>query len=235
MELKNILERKGRTKMATKARKRATPPRVRRTNAERSAETRSVLIEAAIDILYRQGFSAATTIEVAARANVSRGAMLHQFPTRVDLLLAVAQHIVTIQREQRRAKTLKINPGLERYYAAADINWEVQKQPSTIALLEIMMATRNDRDLRKGFAPFIKQMVEMRSQAAARVAQDLGVDDTTTVANMLHLHQATLRGLAIDLLFTEDPEDVEKARKLFTHYSHTFANSLIARAKASRD
>ena len=217
-------------KTLRRSRKHASP-RPRRTNAERSAETRGAIIDAAIDLLFTRGHTATTTIAVASRARVSRGAMLHHFPTRVEMLIAVAEYIVQWQREQRRAKIQSLEPGLKRYYAGADINWEVQRQPPTIALLEIMMATRSDPQLRKGFAPFIKQMSEMRRNSAALVASDLGVDDKTTVSTMLYLHQATLRGLAIHLLCTGDEQGVEDARKLFTHYSHSFAESLIEREK----
>ena len=213
----------------TKERKRA--PRARRTNAERSAETRGAIIEAAIELLFSRGHSATTTIAVAARAKVSRGAMLHHFPTRVEMLIATAEYIVAHQRAQRREKFKDIPVGLPRYYAGADINWEVQKQPATIALLEIMLATRSDPQLRKSFAPFIKQMREMRDNAAIGVAGDLGVNDKGTVATMLYQHQATLRGLAIHLLCTGDDKGVEDARRLFTHYSHAFAESLMEDAK----
>ncbi len=213
-------------KQKTAPRKRV-PPRARRTNAERSAETRGAIIGAAIELLFLRGHTATTTIEVAARARVSRGAMLHHFPTRVDLLIAVAQHIVTDQREQRSKRGQLLGPGLARFYAGADINWEVQKQPGTIALLEIMLATRSDPDLHKAFAPFIEQMRAMRGQAAKVVAGDIGVSDESTVATMLYLHQATLRGLVIELLCTQDEQRVEAARRLFTHYSHAFAQTLI--------
>lgn len=217
----------------TATRKRG-PQRVRRTNAERSAETRGALINAAIELLFTRGHTATTTIEVAARARVSRGAMLHHFPTRVDLLIAVAQHIVTDQREQRFKRGQELGPGLARFYAGADINWEVQKQPGTVALLEIMMATRSDPSLRKAFAPFIKQMSAMRGQAAKLVASDIGVGDEETVSTMLYLHQATLRGLVIELLCTQDEQRVEEARRLFTHYSHSFAQALIEQEKQAK-
>jgi len=215
---------------ATKPRKRPSP-RPRRTNAERSGQTRGAIIEAAIELLFSRGHTATTTIAVAARAKVSRGAMLHHFPTRVGMLIAVAEYIVTRQREQRREKFKDLGEGLQRYYAGADINWEVQKQPATIALLEIMMATRSDPQLRKGFAPFIKQTREMRAGAATGVASDLGVSDKSTVATMLYLHQATLRGLAVHLLCTGDEKAVEDARRLFTHYSHSFAEALMERER----
>lgn len=214
----------------TTTRRRAAP-RARRTNAERSAETRGAIINAAIEILFVRGHTATTTIEVAARARVSRGAMLHHFPTRVDLLIAVAQHIVTDQREQRSKRGQELGPGLARFYAGADVNWEVQKQPGTIALLEIMMATRSDPQLHKAFAPFIKQMSAMRGQAAKVVAGDIGVTDEATVSTMLYLHQATLRGLAIELICTQDAKRVEEARRLFTHYSHSFAEALMEKEK----
>ena len=205
--------------------------RPRRTNAERSAETRGAIINAAIEILFLRGHTATTTIEVAARARVSRGAMLHHFPTRVELLIAVAQHIVADQRAQRSKRGQELGPGLARFYAGADVNWEVQKQPGTIALLEIMMATRSDAELHKAFAPFIKQMSAMRGQAAKVVAGDLGVSDESTVSTMLYLHQATLRGLAIELICTQDAKRVEEARRLFTHYSHSFAEALMEKER----
>lgn len=222
-------------KQSTKKKKRSKPlKRARRTNAERTAETRGVIIEAAIELLFSRGHTATTTIAVAERARVSRGAMLHHFPTRVDMLIGVAEHIVTRQREQRREKTQELGTGLKRFYAGADINWAVQRQPSTIALLEIMMATRNDPQLRKGFEPFVQQTNEMRGRAAALVAGDLGVTDLSTVSTMLYLHQATLRGLAIHLLCTGDEAGVESARQLFTRYSHAFAEELMAKEPAPK-
>jgi AcrR family transcriptional regulator len=217
-------------KQARSGRKGA-PKRARRTNAERSAGTRGAIIHAAIEILFTRGHRATTTIEVAARAKVSRGAMLHHFPTRVALLIATAEHIVMQQREQRRLRGQEIGPGLARFYAGADVNWEVQKQPGTIALLEIMMATRSDPELRKAFGPFIQQMSAMRGSAAKFVAGDLGVTDEATISTMLYLHQATLRGLAIELLCTQDEQRVEQARRLFPHYSHAFAEELMERER----
>src|SRR5262245_7073872 len=118
------------TKLPPKA---ATP---RRTNAERSASTRGRLIEAAVDTLVRGGYAATTTIAVADVAKVSRGAMLHHFPTRTDLLAAVAEHLIKEQTLRRVPQPDNLPP-LERFIAASDLSWEVQKQPVTMALLEL--------------------------------------------------------------------------------------------------
>jgi AcrR family transcriptional regulator len=206
--------------------------RPRRTNAERSAATRNKLIEAAIDTLYRSGYTATTTIEVAKRARVSRGAMLHQFPARVDLLLAVAQHIIDTNSRYRREQ-LGSESGLKRFYAAADVSWAVHSQPSAIALLEILMATRSDKDLRKGFEGFRKVWIEARSNAAARMAADLGVSNVADIESLITLHQASMRGLAIEMMFVRESEGIDKARRLLADYDRLFAEKLVAAAKSA--
>jgi AcrR family transcriptional regulator len=208
-----------------------TQPKPRRTNVERSATTRGKLIAAAIDLLYREGYSATTTISVAAKARVSRGAMLHQFPTRVDLLLAVAEHISAEQSRYRREHLAadRFNSPLERFIAAARVSWEVHSQPSSIALLDIIMATRSDRDLRKGFAPFVKTWSEKRRAAAANMANDLGIADVAKVDAMIGLHQASLRGLAIELMFVQDSDHIERQRNLLAAYDLGYVESLMSK------
>jgi AcrR family transcriptional regulator len=209
------------------------PSKARRTNVERSATTRGKLIAAAIDLLYREGFSATTTISVAAKARVSRGAMLHQFPTRVGLLLAVAEHITAEQSRHRRERLAadKFNTPMERFIAAAEVSWEVHSQPSSIALLEIIMATRSNRDLRKGFGPFVKSWAEKRRVAAVNMAADLGIADAEKIDVMIGLHQASLRGMAIELMFVQDSAHIESQRQLLADYDRHYVESLISEAQ----
>lgn len=208
---------------------RARRVRPRRTNAERSATTRGKLIQAAIDSLYEEGYSATTTISVAQRARVSRGAMLHQFPTRVEMLLAVAEYVVAEHSRLRRELLEPYGDGLKRFYAAADVTWAVSSRPSAIALLEIMMATRSDKDLRKGFAPFLKQWAQMRRAAAERMSVSLGIPDAVDKLEVLiSLHQTVMRGLAIELMFAHDAEDVENMRQLQVQFDRNYAERLIA-------
>jgi len=216
--------------MKTKPKREAA---VRRSNPERTADMRNRLIQATIDILFEKSYAAATTIEVAKRAKVSRGAMLHHFPSRVDLLLGTAEHIILEQRQYRIDKLKHLeSDGWTRFVAAADVSWDVQKQPSTIALLEIMLAARSDRDLRKRMAPLLREMTAMRAESAARFATTLGVTAIKPLEDLILLHLASLRGLAISLMFTQDPDEVEKARDLLTHYERTFAQGLISRYKS---
>ena len=60
--------------------------RVRRTQAERTASTRAALLAATVDSLVERGYRGTTTSDVARRAGVSYGALLHHYPTKADVL-----------------------------------------------------------------------------------------------------------------------------------------------------
>jgi AcrR family transcriptional regulator len=201
--------------------------KVRRTNLERTAETRGRLIDATIELLHEEGHAGTTTISVAERAGVSRGAMMHHFSSRSDLLLTVAQHILDQQRRDRAAKLVATEVGLPRFESAADVSWEVQRQPGTIAFLEIMMATRSDPALYEGMQPLAKRIVEMRRESAKRMADEMSIDDTDTLNAMLRLHLAALRGFSIELMFTRDQQEIERARQLLVRFERALVRELI--------
>jgi len=65
----------------------------RRTQQERSAETRRRLLNAAIDLLIERGYARLTVAGVARRAGVSSGARVHHFRTKEDLVVAANREI----------------------------------------------------------------------------------------------------------------------------------------------
>lgn len=65
----------------------------RRTQAERSAITRSALIEAARALFGGDGYAAVGTEAIAARAGVTRGALYHQFSDKVELFAEVFETV----------------------------------------------------------------------------------------------------------------------------------------------
>ena len=52
----------------------------RRTQAERSEETRTRILKAAANLIRKRGYARFRTAEVAEEAGLSRGAQLHHFP-----------------------------------------------------------------------------------------------------------------------------------------------------------
>src|SRR3546814_217338 len=64
------------------------PSKTRRAQAERSETMQRRLLDAAVAVLKRRGLAGFRTAEVVAMAGVSKGALLHHFPTKVSLIAA---------------------------------------------------------------------------------------------------------------------------------------------------
>jgi AcrR family transcriptional regulator len=198
-----------------------------RSNEQRSHQTQQRIIDAALELLFMGGYSSATTTRVAKQAGVSRGAMTHHFSSRADLMLAVAEHVVVDQYRRRFRELLKGYAGKERFHAGAETSWANHCHPTGIALLEIMMACRSDRRLLRRFSPFIARSDKVRKDLAILAAKDLGIADIGAVDDMLQVHQAALRGLSIQLMLTNNVEEIERARRLFTNYERGLVDQLM--------
>ena len=75
-------------------------PRPRRSQAERRADTRAALLEAAARGLSRNGYGDLNLAEVAAEAGYTRGALYHLFEDKEDLALAVVAWVWETWQEQ---------------------------------------------------------------------------------------------------------------------------------------
>lgn len=202
-----------------------------RTHEERSAATRLKLIEAAIHCLRTYGYAATTTTLVAEIAELSRGAMLHQFGTKVDLMLAVAKHVVDSQNAFFAEALRDYKPGRERFIALTDATWAALSQPSAIAMLEIMMASRSDPALAERFPSFAEELAKSQREGAWRVAKQAGITDRAAVDAMGQLHRAAMQGLSILMMFN-DPKSLEPALDLLKEYKAYLADKLLAKAAA---
>jgi AcrR family transcriptional regulator len=69
----------------------------RRPQAERSQESRDRILDAAMTCLVEEGYAGTNTLTIQARAGMSRGRLLHQFPSRDELLVAAAHHVFDVQ------------------------------------------------------------------------------------------------------------------------------------------
>lgn len=124
--------------------------RPRRTQAERTAATRALLIEAAYACLLESGYGATTVGAVQARAGVARGTLLHHFPTRAALMVGVVEDVV----ERRLAVLASDQPTSEQGWdAVVDLVWRDLQSPAFLAALELWVAARTDADLRESLVP----------------------------------------------------------------------------------
>jgi AcrR family transcriptional regulator len=142
--------------------KAASPPqpRPRRTQRERSEAMRTRLLDATIDSLYEVGYARTTTIEVAARAGVSRGAQLHHFPTKKRLVTMAVRYLLNKRLEEFRQAVATLPEGADRYSAVIDILWDKTSNRAFYAWLELVVAARTDPSLRKTVVEIAEQFAD---------------------------------------------------------------------------
>jgi AcrR family transcriptional regulator len=209
----------------------AAPRKVRMPNPMRSALTREKLLNATIECLYELGYDRTSTVLVTKRANVSRGAMLHQFPSKADLMMATSEFIRKQRRAAHRAALEGVDDPLEQLRRAIDITWSELTKPSGIARIEIMLASRSDKEFGARFAALNTDLDQRHKAWAWQLAEKAGITDRPTVEAMTQLYSAALRGLAIDLLQPGARVGVPACVELLKSYQNQLLDQLIAKAR----
>lgn len=204
-------------------------PVVRGPHAERSAAMRKRLIEGAIDCLNRLGYAATTLQHVTDAAGASRGAILHHFPNKVDLMIAVAEYAAGKQNRLVRRLLANTEPGMDRYLAITMATWEAMIRPPAIALLEIMMGSRSDKELGARFPAVNDALETYQREEVWEQAQSVGIKDKATVDAMTHLHVAAMRGLALDLMYSKDGKRAANSMKLLKRYKALLTGQLVTK------
>ena len=202
----------------------------RRSNVERTATTRRRVIDAAIACLYARGYTATTTSMIAEGAGVSRGALLHHVPTKVDLVLALVEDVVARQRAYYTEALRTYPRGRDRFIAMTELTWRMWSEPQGVAVTEIMVAARSDRLLGDRLPGVFAEIQATQADAMARLAQAAGIDDHESVARFSRLSAAAIRGLAIELMFNRDSRSVEGAVELLHDLKVSFTDTLLAAA-----
>lgn len=176
----------------------------------RSLRTRNALCEATIAVLVEHGYGETTLGRVVEKAGLSNGALLHHFPTKEALMTAVANYLFarTFERPKRR---LPDNP-TDRDVIAADLrtNWSYYiNTPQYRALLEILIASRTDKTLKKQIAPVLHDYHAraVRHIAATYESASGRPEDAELLPVMSNIF---FRGLLVQDQYSADPKTLER-------------------------
>jgi AcrR family transcriptional regulator len=179
---------------------RVTQSTLRISQEERTRAMRARLLDATVELLVERGYAGTTTTLVSERAGVSRGAQLHHFPSKNDLVVAAVAHVMSGRAaaleaavaEHRGAPVRAILEMLADYCTSAGFK----------AALELWVAARTDPDLLAEVAPLERQIGR---EAHRLTVELLGADESR--AGVRELVQATLdlcRGLGLADTLSDD-------------------------------
>lgn len=175
------------------------------TQAQRSAATRAALLEATIDCVVDAGYQGATTAEICRRAGVSKGAQLHHYPTKAELVAAAVEHLFARRLDEFRRAIAAVRPGDDPLDAALRTLWQIYSGPTLAAWLELVTAARTDAALRR-VAADVDQRFAAEAERAFVELFGAELPDGLSVAAPTRLIMSTFDGLALmNVLHPGDP------------------------------
>ncbi|WP_194817483.1 TetR/AcrR family transcriptional regulator [Nocardia sp. XZ_19_385] len=176
----------------------------RRTQEQRSSEMRTRLLDATIDCLVEFGYAGTTTPRVAERAGVTRGAQVHHFGSKNDLVVAAISHLAQRRTEAAMQEIGRIKAGPDPIATVLDFLWELHQGPLFIAAMELWVAGRTDPVLAAAAGkvePFVNNAVLMA--LAQYVPDEVTRRDAR---DFVYTAMDALRGILVSSFIDSDPE-----------------------------
>jgi AcrR family transcriptional regulator len=176
----------------------------RRSQGERSASTRARLIEATVDCLTQYGYAGTTTPRIAEMAGLTRGAQMHHFGSKHELMSAAMHHMT--------AKTVAtVVAGFKDGYTSAEdplgdifeLIWDVHLAPGFVPVVELWVAGRTDPELSREVAKFAPIAA---SAVTAAVLEPVPHHLHGAMLEFVYTAMDTLRGILIPAFVERDPE-----------------------------
>ena len=196
-----------RQKPRTRRQRKAAPKQApRRTQAERTEATRKLLLEAAVELIRKNGFGGLRTVEVADRAGVSRGALMHHFPSKHELVVAVLTYVseVTFTRSTRRAQLARHDGGDPIAGVISDAH-DFFFGDYFFIELAIAMSDDSTRRLRLKTRQFVRQTRFSIEATWLDTLISSGVPEQLA-KDVLALTLSVVRGFSVRMLIENDPE-----------------------------
>ena len=180
------------------------PGTMRVPQEERTRAMRARLLEATVDCLVEHGFARTSTTLVSDRAGVSRGAQLHHFPTKNDLVVAAVAHLTEVRGAELAAAAARLPAGPRRTRAVLQMLGDHFASPVFTAALELWVAARTDPALLAAVSPLEQRVGRDTHRLTVEL---LGADESRP--GVRELVQATLdlvRGLGLATTITDDTQ-----------------------------
>ena len=175
---------------------------------------RARLREATEGVIAEMGIDATTTVEIARRCGVSRGALLHHYPTRDELIIDTARHFWRRSRDNVAALADDVREGragvgifIGRLYD------EVFPARSLVTMLELMVGGRSDTAIGRAVVEVLTDLFRAYEELGELAFRSHGLPPAQVHAAMT-LIVSTLRGLRIQEILDPDHDISPAVRAL---------------------
>jgi AcrR family transcriptional regulator len=186
------------------------PQITRRTQAERTRASKEKIIQAASEFFAQQGYRGAKMADIAKAANLTEPGLLHHFPSKTHLLMAVLAERDRVDRERFNPSLLgEKGDLLSSFQKLVEYNETV---PGLVQLFTVLVA-ESVQEQHPAHVFFMRRYqnereqdieVVRQGQAQGEIRADIPAEDLTI---MLY---AMMDGLQVQWLF--EPETIDMAR-----------------------
>lgn len=164
---------------------------------------RERILDAAVTSLIELGSARTTTLEVQRRAEVSRGALLHHFPSHAALLSTTVEELVRRNESAVLEALVQLKEPEDGLTRAIKVLAETSSRPAYLAEMELWAVARTDPDLRA----CLRQAERRARKESERVLDALfsTLDDRPARTLVMSLTTEFLRGLALSSVLQNSP------------------------------
>jgi AcrR family transcriptional regulator len=180
-------------------------PERRRTQAERREETRARILEAAVSELVNKGYAGFRVDQVAAAANVSRGAQTHHFPTKESLILASLQKLYQESTEASMTLIDGLKPADDVLDALMQDSAKFYLGPNFIISMSLLNGGDHEPELRTKVRAMSRKYRLPIEKAWLEALLRSGLADEPA-RTVLNITQSIYRGMVMRRFLRNDPE-----------------------------
>ena len=174
----------------------------------RAERTRALVVDETISCILEEGFAAASAKHITERSGVTWGVVQYHFGDRDGLLMAVVDKGFAELTETLRDLPAAAENVRDRTEFIVNAAWEAFSSPTSMAALEILIATRALRDT--GAGKHLAALGAAMAKLGKHIGEGLHARHAAAIGNLVW---ATLRGLVVAALVVPEPLDTRRERR----------------------
>jgi AcrR family transcriptional regulator len=171
---------------------------------ERSRQTRIRVTQATIECILAKGIRDTSTVDIARQAGVSRGALLHQYPSKAVLMRAALEDLLHREVENVRGMAMEVKAGKLNFDSLLEALFEHFKGDMYMVTLEYLTNARTDPSIMEVLIPLAKKFNDSLEQIWEQLVAS---PEQSSPQNRIALN-ATLcmmRGMGAQSIWRDDP------------------------------
>ncbi len=188
--------------------------------AERSLRMRERVLNATLDCIYEDGMQNASTTEIVKRAGVSRGAMLHHFPSKEVLIAAAVEKLLDDEIRYIREEASAYSRHEKSIDDFVDFLWTRFSGRLFMVTMDFLSSARTDDKLQEAVIPvslhFHEGMNEIWSQFFHYEKSSV-----EKVQLLLNTTLCLMRGMGVQTVIRKDQEYFDGIRNYWKSILHS--------------